>query len=173
MKLDEYQKKARSTAIYSSQLVYPTLGLCGEVGEVINACRFRKTNDIPKEIGDLEWYIANVATDSLLKLSEVCEEEAFDFDAFNAWSWEEACEELTVECSIVAENVKKTIRDNYGVLTDDRRKNVRQALKRAMQALSAIANDWGYGLEECAEMNLDKLFSRKERGKLKGDGDNR
>ena len=36
MTLDEYQKGARTTAIYpeESRIVYPTLGLTGESGEV-------------------------------------------------------------------------------------------------------------------------------------------
>ena len=36
MNFDEYQKFARSTAIYPDEckVVYPALGLCGEAGEV-------------------------------------------------------------------------------------------------------------------------------------------
>ena len=36
MTFDEYQKFARETAIYPEEckITYPTLGLCGEAGEV-------------------------------------------------------------------------------------------------------------------------------------------
>ena len=36
MTFDEYQKFARSTAVYPEdcKITYPTLGLCGEAGEV-------------------------------------------------------------------------------------------------------------------------------------------
>ena len=43
MNFNEYQKLARSTAVYPVQdkIVYPALGLCGEAGEV--ADKIKKT----------------------------------------------------------------------------------------------------------------------------------
>lgn len=39
--------------------------------------------------------------------------------------------------------------------------------------LSGLCQVMGWTLEEVAQMNLDKLASRQERGKIDGDGDNR
>lgn len=42
-----------------------------------------------------------------------------------------------------------------------------------LQSLSLIAKRHGGDLKKCAEMNLEKLLSRKARGQLRGSGDNR
>lgn len=39
--------------------------------------------------------------------------------------------------------------------------------------LSGVVTKLGFTLEEIAQMNLDKLASRKERGKIEGNGDHR
>lgn len=39
MDFDEYQQKALATAIYPHPIVYPTLGLTGEAGEVADKAR--------------------------------------------------------------------------------------------------------------------------------------
>ena len=39
--------------------------------------------------------------------------------------------------------------------------------------LSGVVKKLGFTLEEVAQMNLDKLASRKERGKIEGNGDHR
>lgn len=173
VKLNEYQVGAKSTAIYPGKLAYPTLGMCGEIGELTEACRRGDDDNVPKEIGDVLWYVANVAADAELPLSGVCKRQTFKMKGFPAWDWTEACEELSVAAGIVAENVKKAIRDNNGILTDKRCENLCRALRRVILTLVSIANVYGYSLEDCAKMNLDKLYSRQERGKLSGDGDNR
>ena len=99
----EYQRKAVSFAVYPAthKVLYPTLGLCGEVGEV-------------------------------------------------------------------AEKVKKQIRD--GVFN---RHEVAKELGDVLWYLSVLTNDIGYNLDEIAQINVDKLTSRKIRGKISGSGDNR
>ena len=102
MNFDEYQKFARSTAIYPDEckVVYPALGLCGEAGEV-------------------------------------------------------------------AEKVKKNIRDGKSL------DGVALELGDVLWYISALADDLGVTLEEVAKANIEKLQSRMERNKIKGDGDNR
>lgn len=106
MNFNEYQEKARSTAIYPNlgeNIQYPTLGLCGEAGEVVKKIMrddngivsFKKRKELKKELGDVLWYIAN----------------------------------LSVEL--------------------------------------------GFNLENIAVSNIEKLQSRKERGMIQGSGDNR
>ena len=100
MNFDEYQKFARSTAIYPDEckVVYPALGLCGEAGEV-------------------------------------------------------------------AEKVKKNIRDGKSL------DGVGLELGDVLWYISALADDLGVTLEEVAKANIEKLQSRMERNKIKGDGD--
>lgn len=108
MKLNEYQQKAVSTAIYSDnhRLIYPALGLCGESGEV-------------------------------------------------------------------AEKVKKVLRDCDGDVSTEKRNEIAKEIGDVLWYIANLANDLDYDLEDIAQMNIDKLFSRKERGVIGGSGDNR
>ena len=99
----DYQKKAVSFAIYPAthKVLYPTLGLCGETGEVAEKVKKQvrdgvfNRHEVAKELGDVLWYLAN------------------------------------------------------------------------------LSNDIGYNLDEVADINIEKLTSRKDRDKIKGSGDNR
>ena len=79
MSLNEYQRKARSTAIYpaSCAILYPTLGMVGEAGEVANKVKkILRDNkfdrdDIAKELGDVLWYLAILAKDLGFNLSDI------------------------------------------------------------------------------------------------------
>ena len=75
MTLNEYQEHALETAIYpaESRIIYPTLGLTGEAGEVADKVKKiirdnhkeftpEKKAEIMKEIGDVLWYCALFAT---------------------------------------------------------------------------------------------------------------
>jgi NTP pyrophosphatase (non-canonical NTP hydrolase) len=86
MTLDEYQKGARTTAIYpkESRIVYPTLGLTGEAGEVAdkvkkvirdNGGQFsdERKREIALELGDVMWYVASLAHDLGYSLEEVAQ----------------------------------------------------------------------------------------------------
>jgi NTP pyrophosphatase (non-canonical NTP hydrolase) len=176
VKLDEYQDAAISTAIYPGKLAYPALGLAGEAGELMAVCLVQDEDNIVKEVGDVLWYVANVAHDAGLSLSDVGGRKTFSWKNSKRLCWDsvEACEYLAVHVGKVAENVKKTIRDNAGELTDARLRNIKKALCDIIQLLACVALDGaGVTLEKCAELNIDKLKSRQERGKLGGDGDDR
>ena len=83
---DEYQKVARSSAIYpmSMPVIYPALGLAGETGEVLDKIKkiYRDNNmefdrehriAIVKELGDVLWYLTNLAEDLGFNLSDVAQ----------------------------------------------------------------------------------------------------
>ncbi|MDD5043175.1 MAG: nucleoside triphosphate pyrophosphohydrolase family protein [Patescibacteria group bacterium] len=88
MDFQEYQKKSRATAFYpkvGENFVYPTLGLCGETGEVAEKVKkiFRdnggvlddnRRREIEKELGDILWYMAQVATEMGLDLGKIAED---------------------------------------------------------------------------------------------------
>jgi NTP pyrophosphatase (non-canonical NTP hydrolase) len=174
MKLNEYQRAARLTAGYPGKLLYPALGLCGEVGELTEACQPRSGISIAKEIGDVLWYVANTAADADLPLGSAGDRAGFDdFVALQDWTAHNVLAYLCIQAGKVAENVKKAHRDNAGLLTTVRQENIRMCLGRILFALAAIAKRYGSTLDQCAEDNLAKLQSRAKRGVLGGDGNNR
>lgn len=76
MTFEEYQKEAQKTALYPEayRLVYPALGLAGEAGELANKVKKvlrdhggrlseEAREAILAELGDVLWYVAQVATD--------------------------------------------------------------------------------------------------------------
>ena len=82
--LDMYQQVAKQTAIYPREqaIIYPTLGLTGEAGEVANKVKKiirddgNKINEslvqeISAEIGDCLWHISVLADDIGVKLSDI------------------------------------------------------------------------------------------------------
>lgn len=84
MKLNEYQKKAFSNVIFpnNSSIVYPTLGLNGEAGEVAEKVKKVLRNkkgifsdkdrkDIALELGDCLWYVSAIAKGINMTLEQI------------------------------------------------------------------------------------------------------
>jgi NTP pyrophosphatase (non-canonical NTP hydrolase) len=85
MDLSEYQARSRTTAVYpgaGANLLYPTLGLCGEAGEVAEKIKKMVRDDdgvltderrgaLAKELGDVLWYLAQLATEADLDLDSI------------------------------------------------------------------------------------------------------
>lgn len=80
---------------------------------------------------------------------------------------------LSGETGEIAEKVKKIIRDDHGVITDEKRDQIAKEAGDVLWYLSQLATEIDYSLEDIAQMNLDKLASRAARGVLSGSGDNR
>lgn len=104
--LNEYQKMALETAIYPQPIIYPTLGLTGEAGEV-------------------------------------------------------------------SDKVKKVLRDNNSVFTDEKKEEIAKEIGDVLWYVAVLSHDIGYSLDDIARMNHSKLRSRQQRGKLHGSGDER
>ncbi|HCX45214.1 TPA: hypothetical protein DGT35_01280 [Patescibacteria group bacterium] len=87
MTFDEYQEKSRETAVYpdlGSNFVYPTLGLVGEAGEVAEKIKKvmrdnggeldeERKEALAKELGDVLWYLAQLATELKVSLNDVAD----------------------------------------------------------------------------------------------------
>lgn len=86
MTLNEYQQHALETAIHPDdrRIIYPTLGLTGEAGEVADKVKKvirdaheeftpEKKLEIVKEIGDVMWYCATLARDLGYELDDVAQ----------------------------------------------------------------------------------------------------
>ncbi len=85
MTFNEYQDSAKTTALYPNvgkNLIYPTLGLCGEAGEVSDLVKKMIRDDageltaerrekLIRELGDVLWYCAMVATELGVPLADV------------------------------------------------------------------------------------------------------
>lgn len=87
MTFREYQENSQKTAIYPNKgnnFIYPTLGLSGEAGEVAEKVKkiIRDKNgvveeidkeEIKKELGDVLWYVAQIASELNLDLDLVAQ----------------------------------------------------------------------------------------------------
>ena len=80
MTFDEYQEFARLTIMYPEdvKVVYPTLGLCGEAGEVAEKIKKhmrdgRSLVGVGLELGDVLWYISALADDLGVTLEEIAQ----------------------------------------------------------------------------------------------------
>ena len=80
---------------------------------------------------------------------------------------------LSGEAGEVAEKIKKLYRDDGGEITDERRAILEKELGDVLWYVAQIATELGLSLDKIAEANLEKLFSRLERGVIQGDGDER
>lgn len=80
---------------------------------------------------------------------------------------------LTGEAGEIANKFKKVLRDNDGQLTTEKMREMRDELGDVLWYVANLSGELGATLSEIAEINLEKLNSRKARGVLSGSGDNR
>lgn len=80
---------------------------------------------------------------------------------------------LNGEAGELAEKAKKMIRDDAGILYEERRLAMIKELGDVLWYVATTAKELNVTLEEVAQANIDKLKSRQERNKLQGDGDER
>jgi NTP pyrophosphatase (non-canonical NTP hydrolase) len=87
VELSEYQRLSRSTAEYPRHqaLTYPALGLAGEAGEFADHAKKVIRDDggevtpqrreaMAKELGDVLWYVAQLASELGLELEQVAQD---------------------------------------------------------------------------------------------------
>jgi len=169
MDLSEYQKKARSTAIYpniGNNFAYVALGMADEAGELLEKAYDQNTkrSELSKELGDVCWYASQACSEigaSLADITPSKPELATDIGS------------LVVAASKIAGKAKKAIRDDEGVITEEKAKDIEALVGQVLGCVSSYAESLGTTLDKVLEQNIEKLFSRKERGVLKGSGDNR
>ncbi len=77
------------------------------------------------------------------------------------------------EAGEVAEKIKKLFRDHGGKLTKDYKLEIAKELGDVMWYIAQLSTELNLKLSDIAKMNLEKLMSRKVRGKIHGSGDNR
>ena len=88
MQLSDYQQRSRATAVYPNagdNLTYPALGLCGEAGECAEKVKKAIRDEggelseerraaLAAELGDVLWYVAQLATEAGLDLDALAED---------------------------------------------------------------------------------------------------
>lgn len=171
MSLNEYQEFTKTTVIYDQsdfkiELAYLTLGLVNEIEEVRDAATKQNSETLVKELGDVLWYLARLATLYHTPLSSLS-----DVGTSNLYKL--LPDKYTIESlqscgAILAGIVKKIIRDDkpnpQGVLN---------SLFDINHLLYVLAFNQGITLEWVAHLNQLKLTSRMNRGTLSGSGNNR
>jgi NTP pyrophosphatase (non-canonical NTP hydrolase) len=80
---------------------------------------------------------------------------------------------LVNEAGEFAGKIKKIFRDKEGVISEDDRQALKHELGDVLWYLTQICTELDLTLDEVAEANIEKLFSRLERGKIRGEGDHR
>ena len=188
MNLCEYQKRARSTAIYlnmkNSKMIYPALGLIGECGEVAEKVKKLIRDDdgnmspdriasITKELGDCCWYLANICCDTGLDLSMMYEMRGA---AITHEIRGLMFPQLVLHMNRHAASADKTLEEWYYVYgcrlnESGRFTNLPQHLSYMIACIEEIARRCGFALEDICVGYIVNLEGRKQCGNLSGDGD--
>ncbi len=175
----EYQESALKTGIYPDRgknVLYPALGLMSELGEV--AGKFKKmlrddggvlTIDRQKalsgEIGDVLWYEAALCSEFGFEMKKIVRDASKcilsqELDVY------QMILETQVSMGIISMNI---IDDKEG----ESLAPIYSALKSIFFYIDNICTLLDLQIEQIAKDNIEKLISRKKRGTLKGEGDNR
>lgn len=80
---------------------------------------------------------------------------------------------LVGEAGEVANKVKKIFRDKQGQVSEEDKAKIADELGDCLWYVAAICDDLNLDMSAIAENNIAKLRDRKERGVIKGNGDNR
>lgn len=80
---------------------------------------------------------------------------------------------LLNEAGEVAGKIKKIFRDREGVITDADRQELKKELGDVLWYLTQVASELDLTMQEIAEANIEKLYSRLDRGVIGGSGDER
>jgi NTP pyrophosphatase (non-canonical NTP hydrolase) len=183
-----YEKAVEALAQYPyanagnlGSILYPTLGLTGEVSEVLEKIADLHKGqggqqEIVKELGDVLWYITRCAAELSVDLKTL----TFQLSVAALQQKTNPLATtifLSVAAGRVAEHVKKALRDDEGDLhsrlTESRRAAILEALRETFLHLICTSLALDSSLEEVAVANIAKLTSRKERNLINGEGDNR
>lgn len=186
--VENYSQQALTTAIYPDRqemggAIYASLGLVGEVGETYDQFLTDASLDNLKgEMGDIAWYINALADElgtSLPNLDIIAMNEHTGNLSQTIYA-EDALGNLVIHSGSIANKLKKALRDDKGVLTSERRGALVDLLvlvwvdwNRLVVELDDDQNPSANPAYDILEANLEKLFRRKARGTLGGDGEQR
>jgi NTP pyrophosphatase (non-canonical NTP hydrolase) len=162
----EYPEMARKTAIYpniGSNYQYPLLGLMEEAGEIDEKIQLKEDSldNMIKEIGDVYWYLASCSFELGLDFNLLLKNK------------KESSLTISVEASKISGYLKKIMRDDNGQMTEKKKELIIDSLEKVCFLLTKYQKRYNLDTLDILNKNLEKLYSRKKRGVLKGSGDNR
>ncbi len=190
--IKEYVEFTRTTAVYPKEFAHTYLGLAvnDEIGELVEKLQpyaanvmsapvidnHATVNRIGKyvlaEAGDVMYYITRCCDEYDCDLEDVIRKADYIGDA----TIPAALLTLVVAGSRIAGREKKQLRDGATWNEQKQVDNLRiimACLSDAYASLAVICRFFGYTMEHVMFCNREKLQDRKDRGVIKGDGDNR
>jgi len=167
-------------------MIYPGLGLVGECGEVAEKTKklYRDDNNklteerkeaIKKELGDCCWYLANICLDTKFDL-QICYEmtSSPQIQRVRQMRFAQLVLHMNRCSSIVAQSLESWYyKYDCRPGESSRFMAIPHNITKILVCISELASRCDCTLEEIYTINIEKLLSRKKRGKIKGDGDNR
>lgn len=173
-KLSDYQKLAITTAQYPKKykIIYPTFELVDETIEFKNA-RGREAQLL--ELGDCYWPLANLVNELELDINEIYDDSIDILKDTVFTDINMAIDGMVEAAAKICGRVKKWLRDEdtKELPSDDKMIEIEFQLTRFMTSVIYICGELQVPWQEVAQKNIDKLFSRKKRGKISGSGDHR
>lgn len=173
--LDDYEQMRIETAIYPEEvgLPYLVLGLSSEAAELEH---IETERELILELGDVQWYICGL-----------CQHHGLSFKGLVQNSVPtDCCPETILEIAgSLAGVVKKRLRDQstwgpdrYARYMNNVRMHIRALIANSIHMASGTKltlNGYSHNSAYMVVLreNINKLRSRQERDKLRGDGDNR
>lgn len=171
---DDYQYLACQTAKYPGRFddsgkAYVSLGLSGEIGELIEATYCNNIDEVMKELGDIFWYGSQLATEMGYQISQIRRiPNPISVENIKLTTISDNLTYLSFISGKICDKTKKLLRDG-----EIDKITIKQKLAELFLALlncCALLNvDW----KEVCIRNLEKLFDRKERNMLHGSGGDR
>src|SRR5580704_14429403 len=80
---------------------------------------------------------------------------------------------ITSEAGEVADKIKKVLRNDNGVMSEEKRQALKFELGDVIWYVSQIARVLNFEFSDVAQANVDKLADRAKRNVIKSDGDYR
>lgn len=192
MTFEEYRIKADVVAQYPGRMdkdgiVYCLMGLGGESGELLEKIKkiYRDKNGtideeakdwLIQEIGDVLWYCSQIYSELRLPFENFPAipnniKEIKDFQNYidgDFYDKERTIQQLIRRGFFLLYSAGRLLGDHtYN------NKIKKENMTVILYNLVSICIETGISLEHAASANIEKLYSRKERGKLQGSGDNR
>ena len=199
--IGQYEAGTTETAIYPGvgtgfydALRHVGLGLTGEIGEISEKIKkaYRdeggmltdeKQRALRAECGDVLWYLTRATVEHGLTLTEVLQaDEPSDYFSNANFNWYKDPEvgEMRTVLDWASYYASGMAEWNGAYAGEVRRFNYLNDTSTVQYNLSCVAHNLnlllvtlGSSLDEAAQSNHDKLFSRKERGVISGSGDTR
>ena len=154
-----YSKKDTNSIANNTDVSVMTLGLVGEVSEVIEECIDNKNTgiDLQKEIGDVFYYFVRICNHFDLEADELYHESQINALIDNEHNRSTILLQLSKHSGLAADVIKKKIRDdklNRELLIEN--------LLGVIKYLMAIITAYDFHFFDIINLNVNKINTRKK-----------